>query len=418
MEPGPQRGVLARRSAAAVPAADHGPDLRLRGGQRRGAAARAVVAAQLDAADDRGAQAASARSAAARSRSCGPATARSSPICASYGDEILLCVANLARTAQPVELDLSQFKGRVPVELLGRTPFPPIGDLPYLLTLTGHGFLWFRLAVRRRRAGVARGAAAAATSLPVLVLFDGWASLFRDRVVPWRMAMADKVRAQLEREVLPAFIAERRWFAGKGQGVRRVELADHVEWKPGARSWLVALTRVESADGETQSLFPAARRSPGRTATTSMLRDARAADDRQGAPAFAGRRHRRRLRRRSVLPRARRGGRRSAASCKTALGDDPVRRRRAPSPRWRVRPRDARDVDTRRAGDEQHDRRARRPAVPQELPARQRGAESGGRDRPLPDRRRVRARGADRRAASTTSATTVARRRSRSCRRT
>src|SRR5688572_20480331 len=171
-----------------------------------------------------------------------------------FGDEILLCVANLARTAQPVELDLSKFKGRVPVELLGRTPFPPIGDLPYLLTLTGHGFLWFRLAA---------GADVPAwheerlprEELPVLVLFDGWASLFRERVVPWRMAMADKVRAQLEREVLPAFIAERRWFAGKGQGVRRVELTDYAEWKPGARSWLVALTRVESGEGETQSYF-------------------------------------------------------------------------------------------------------------------------------------------------------------------
>ena len=69
------------------------------------------------------------------------------------------------------------------------------------------------------------------------------------------MAMADKVRAQLEREVLPAFIAERRWFAGKGQGVRRVELTDYAEWKPGARGWLVALTRVESGEGDTQSYF-------------------------------------------------------------------------------------------------------------------------------------------------------------------
>ena len=54
-----------------------------------------------------------------------------------YGDEIILCVANLARSAQPVELDLSAYRGRVPIELMGRTPFPPIGDLPYLLTLDG-----------------------------------------------------------------------------------------------------------------------------------------------------------------------------------------------------------------------------------------------------------------------------------------
>src|SRR5271165_4274503 len=51
-----------------------------------------------------------------------------------YGDDSLLCVANLSRSAQPVELNLASFKGRVPVEMLGRTAFPPIGDLPYLLT--------------------------------------------------------------------------------------------------------------------------------------------------------------------------------------------------------------------------------------------------------------------------------------------
>src|SRR5439155_7399557 len=51
-----------------------------------------------------------------------------------FEDDVILCVSNLARSAQPVELDLSRYKGRVPVELLGRTTFPPIGELPYLLT--------------------------------------------------------------------------------------------------------------------------------------------------------------------------------------------------------------------------------------------------------------------------------------------
>ena len=62
-----------------------------------------------------------------------------------YEDETLLCVVNLSRNAQPVELDLMAFKTRVPVELLGRSAFPPIGDLPYLLTLAGHGTYCFRL---------------------------------------------------------------------------------------------------------------------------------------------------------------------------------------------------------------------------------------------------------------------------------
>ena len=54
-------------------------------------------------------------------------------------------MANTARTAQAVELDLSEFAGRTPLELSGRTPFPTIGQLTYLLTLPPYGFSWFQL---------------------------------------------------------------------------------------------------------------------------------------------------------------------------------------------------------------------------------------------------------------------------------
>ncbi|MFE9453388.1 alpha-glucosidase C-terminal domain-containing protein, partial [Streptomyces sp. NPDC006739] len=60
-------------------------------------------------------------------------------------DDIVLCVHNFSRFAQPTELDLSRFHGRHPVELFGGVRFPAIGELPYLLTLAGHGFYWFRL---------------------------------------------------------------------------------------------------------------------------------------------------------------------------------------------------------------------------------------------------------------------------------
>ncbi len=60
------------------------------------------------------------------------------------GDTVL-CVQNLSRFAQPVEVPLGRFEGRRPIELLGRVPFPRIGQLPYLLTLAPYGFLWFDL---------------------------------------------------------------------------------------------------------------------------------------------------------------------------------------------------------------------------------------------------------------------------------
>jgi maltose alpha-D-glucosyltransferase / alpha-amylase len=57
----------------------------------------------------------------------------------------VLCVNNLSHKAQPVELHLARFEGKTPVELLGRVPFPPIGELPYFVTLDAHGFFWFEL---------------------------------------------------------------------------------------------------------------------------------------------------------------------------------------------------------------------------------------------------------------------------------
>jgi maltose alpha-D-glucosyltransferase/alpha-amylase len=62
-----------------------------------------------------------------------------------YEDDVILCVHNLARSAQAVELDLGEFEGWIPEEMLGRSRFPAIGKLPYLLTLAPRGWFWFQL---------------------------------------------------------------------------------------------------------------------------------------------------------------------------------------------------------------------------------------------------------------------------------
>jgi maltose alpha-D-glucosyltransferase/alpha-amylase len=59
--------------------------------------------------------------------------------------DVVLCVNNLSRVAQPVELDLAHLAGKVPIELFGRIAFPPIGELPYFVTLPPYGFYWFSL---------------------------------------------------------------------------------------------------------------------------------------------------------------------------------------------------------------------------------------------------------------------------------
>ena len=161
-----------------------------------------------------------------------------------YGDEVILCVVNLARSAQPAELDLSAYKGRVPVEMLGRTAFPPVGELPYLMTIAAHGFYWLRLAT-----DVAvpswHQELLPAEDRPVLVLFDGWASLFRDQVVPWRIGMAVKTRQQFENEILPRHIEAQRWYATKGTPVQRARMVQHALWEQGEDAWLLPLVELD-----------------------------------------------------------------------------------------------------------------------------------------------------------------------------
>ena len=74
-----------------------------------------------------------------------------------YKDELILCVHNLSRFAQFVELDLRQFLGMVPVELYSKNCFPPIGELPYFLTMGPHNFLWFRLMVAEQAKQYSKG---------------------------------------------------------------------------------------------------------------------------------------------------------------------------------------------------------------------------------------------------------------------
>jgi len=174
-----------------------------------------------------------------------------------YADDTVLCVANLSRSAQPVELNLVQFKGRVPVEMQGRTTFPPIGDLPYLLTLSAHGFYWFKLTTNAE-APSWHEPIFSIDERPVLVLFDGWSSLFRDRVVPWRIAMAEKTRLQFETDTLPRFIEAQRWYAAKGTPIERARIADHAVWQEGKCSWVLAILDVGPSEEPSSYFMPLA----------------------------------------------------------------------------------------------------------------------------------------------------------------
>jgi len=115
-----------------------------------------------------------------------------------YGDEVILCVANLSRSAQATELDLSAWKDRIPLEMLGRTRFPAIGELPYMITLAPYGFYWFQLEERDKSEHVAPSVVPEFETL-VVPLGATWVSLARTRSV-------------FERDVLPGYLARTRWY--------------------------------------------------------------------------------------------------------------------------------------------------------------------------------------------------------------
>jgi maltose alpha-D-glucosyltransferase/alpha-amylase len=115
-----------------------------------------------------------------------------------YRDEVILCVANLSRAAQATELDLSPWKDRIPLEMLGRTRFPAIGELPYMITLAPYGFYWFRLQEPDKSEPVVPRAVPEFETL-VVPVNSTWVSLARTRGV-------------FEQDVLPGFLARSRWY--------------------------------------------------------------------------------------------------------------------------------------------------------------------------------------------------------------
>src|SRR5215207_1677469 len=174
-----------------------------------------------------------------------------------YAADSILCVANMSRSAQPVELDLSAYKSAVPIELLGRTPFPPICELPYFLTLPSYGFYWFKLS-QQAAPPTWHEEHLPRDDLPVLVLIDSWKSFFRERVASWRVAASAKLRAQLEERVLPQAIAAQRWFAGKGAAIKHAKLVEFGQLSTATDEWLLGIFDVETDAGPVAYFLPMA----------------------------------------------------------------------------------------------------------------------------------------------------------------
>ncbi|WP_417851939.1 maltose alpha-D-glucosyltransferase [Tianweitania sediminis] len=157
--------------------------------------------------------------------------------------EAILCVANLSRAAQAVELDLSRWKGTVPVEMMGRTAFPPVGDLPYLVTLPAYGFYWFVLA---SEAQAPHWHQALPEILPEFITLTT-----RDGRVDTAIAGRDK--RVFDGDVLPHFLTLQRWFGAKDRKVRQANVQPVGQLGDGQH--LLAIIDVDLGEGEPQRYF-------------------------------------------------------------------------------------------------------------------------------------------------------------------
>jgi maltose alpha-D-glucosyltransferase/alpha-amylase len=126
-------------------------------------------------------------------------------------------------------------KGLIPVELMGGSKFPAIGDLPYLLTLGGHDFYWFTLEAPKeseeRRSVTGLGAT------PVIGCTSVEALFFGDE------------RPLLE-EVLPPFLRAR----GIGMGtVSSAKITEAAKLTAGDTALKYVFVRVEYVEGEAET---------------------------------------------------------------------------------------------------------------------------------------------------------------------
>ncbi|MEO8028425.1 MAG: maltose alpha-D-glucosyltransferase, partial [Bryobacteraceae bacterium] len=150
--------------------------------------------------------------------------------------ELILCVANLSRFAQPVALDLQAFRGMRPVEMLGYVEFPMIGEQPYPLSLAPYGFLWFELQkVATEAATLPEEIGSVATALS---METGWTGLFEGPYAP-----------VVERE-LAAFLPRQRWFGGKSLRIASAVVVDWAELPSTSAALAVVEVKYQDAGSD------------------------------------------------------------------------------------------------------------------------------------------------------------------------
>jgi maltose alpha-D-glucosyltransferase/alpha-amylase len=130
-----------------------------------------------------------------------------------YQDQRVLCVANLSRFAQPVDLDLSEAEGAIPVEMLGYVEFPPIERRPYRLTLAPYSFLWLEL---QQRTQPTEASMDVAEPVPI------------NAAAGWEGMLGGETGQRLETVNFVDYLPKQRWFAGKSRRIKSTRIVDWI----------------------------------------------------------------------------------------------------------------------------------------------------------------------------------------------
>ncbi len=159
-----------------------------------------------------------------------------------YQEEVILVVANLSRFAQAVQLDLAEFSQHTPVEMFGRTDFPPISKDPYALTLGPNSFFWFALEERAVSVPKATPSTASrAASLPVIFV-PSLANIWEDNI---RGSIAS---------ILPRYLQSRQWFRSAERRFRSLQITEVVPVVAHKFQLILVLVEYTTGDPETYLL--------------------------------------------------------------------------------------------------------------------------------------------------------------------
>ncbi|WP_457482092.1 maltose alpha-D-glucosyltransferase [Thermostichus sp. MS-CIW-38] len=170
----------------------------------------------------------------------------------AYRGERILVVANLSRYAQWVGLDLSPWEGLIPVEIFGHTEFPPIGRLPYFLTLGPHSFYWFSLEPKTETIHLSPSKAEEQERLVPLVVQSGSPLVVQSG--SWDSLLQGESQKQLE-AVLADYLYRCRWFGSQNRQLQAIHILQAIPCRREEESLLgsqILLLQAEFIEGDTQ----------------------------------------------------------------------------------------------------------------------------------------------------------------------